>query len=96
MISRWLGDEVAKQRGGPRADPEEQAFAVFPEVRNLLARRGLHLSGGQRKMVAIARAMMLSPYAAAAGRSVRGTGAGHRQPLHRGGSEDQGDGRFTS
>jgi branched-chain amino acid transport system ATP-binding protein len=62
MISRWLGDDVAKQRGdGSRADPEAQAFAVFPEVRDLLKRQGLHLSGGQRKMTAIARAMMLSP-----------------------------------
>ena len=61
MISRWLGDEVAKRRGGPRSDPEEQAFAVFPEVKGLLARRGMHLSGGQRKMVAVARAIMLSP-----------------------------------
>jgi branched-chain amino acid transport system ATP-binding protein len=62
MISRWLGDDVARARnGGARADPEAQAFAVFPEVQGLLARQGLHLSGGQRKMVAIARAMMLSP-----------------------------------
>jgi branched-chain amino acid transport system ATP-binding protein len=61
MISRWLGDEVAERRGGPRPDPEAQAFAIFPEVKSLLARQGLHLSGGQRKMVAIARAMMLSP-----------------------------------
>ena len=61
MISRWLGDEVARKRGSVRADPEEQAFAVFPEVKSLLGRRGLHLSGGQRKMVAVARAMMLSP-----------------------------------
>jgi branched-chain amino acid transport system ATP-binding protein len=62
MISRWLGDEVAKRRtGAARADPEAQAFAVFPEVQGLLQRQGLHLSGGQRKMVAIARAMMLSP-----------------------------------
>jgi branched-chain amino acid transport system ATP-binding protein len=61
MISRWQGDDMAAKRGVPRTDPEEQAFAVFPEVRNLLARQGLHLSGGQRKMVAIARAMMLSP-----------------------------------
>jgi branched-chain amino acid transport system ATP-binding protein len=62
MISRWLGDEVAKkQNGGTRPDPEEQAFGVFPEVKELLQRQGLHLSGGQRKMVAIARAMMLSP-----------------------------------
>ena len=62
MISRWLGDEVAKRRnGGQRVNPEAQAFSLFPEVQNLLQRQGLHLSGGQRKMVAIARAMMLSP-----------------------------------
>jgi branched-chain amino acid transport system ATP-binding protein len=61
MISRWQGDEAAKQRGLERPDPEEQAFGVFPEVKDLLTRQGLHLSGGQRKMVAVARAMMLSP-----------------------------------
>ena len=63
MISRWLGDEVVKRRSGDgaRPDPEAQAFGVFPEVQSLLARQGLHLSGGQRKMVAIARAMMISP-----------------------------------
>jgi branched-chain amino acid transport system ATP-binding protein len=62
MISRWLGEETAKRGGGGRReDPDAQAFAVFPEVRNLLGRQGLHLSGGQRKMVAVARAMMLSP-----------------------------------
>ena len=61
MISRWLGEEVARKRGDQRPDPDEQAFAVFPEVKDLLSRQGLHLSGGQRKMVAIARAMMLSP-----------------------------------
>jgi branched-chain amino acid transport system ATP-binding protein len=60
-ISRWLGDDMAAQRGEERRDPSEQAYAIFPEVRNLLSRQGLHLSGGQRKMVAIARAMMLSP-----------------------------------
>ncbi len=62
MISRWLGDEVARRRNDKRdTDPQTQAFSVFPEVQGLLGRRGLHLSGGQRKMVAIARAMMLSP-----------------------------------
>ena len=61
MISRWLGDEVARRRNRERPDPDAQAFAVFPEVRSLLQRQGLHLSGGQRKMVAVARAMMLSP-----------------------------------
>jgi branched-chain amino acid transport system ATP-binding protein len=62
MISRWMGDDAARAKNdGQREDPETQAFAVFPEVKSLLARQGLHLSGGQRKMVAIARAMMLSP-----------------------------------
>ena len=61
LISRWLGEAVAERRGVARPDPDAQAFAVFPEVKSLLARQGLHLSGGQRKMVAIARAMMLSP-----------------------------------
>ena len=62
MISRWLGDEVSLRRDRvKRADPQVQVFGVFPEVRNLLRRQGMHLSGGQRKMVAIARAMMLSP-----------------------------------
>jgi branched-chain amino acid transport system ATP-binding protein len=62
MIGRWLGDEVARRRnGGPRQGAEAQAFGLFPEVQSLLQRQGLHLSGGQRKMVAIARAMILSP-----------------------------------
>jgi ABC-type branched-subunit amino acid transport system ATPase component len=61
MIGQWLGEEIVKKRGKQGADPQEQAFGVFPEVRSLLARQGLHLSGGQRKMVAVARAMMLSP-----------------------------------
>ena len=62
MISRWLGDEVARKRDGKeRPNPDAQAYSVFPEVRSLLQRQGLHLSGGQCKMVAVARAMMLSP-----------------------------------
>jgi branched-chain amino acid transport system ATP-binding protein len=61
MISRWMGDDAVRRNGTTREDPETQAFAVFPEVKSLLQRQGLHLSGGQRKMVAVARAMMLSP-----------------------------------
>jgi branched-chain amino acid transport system ATP-binding protein len=56
MISRWM---AAKARGA--ADIEEKAFSIFPEVRALLGRRGMNLSGGQRKMVAIARGIALAP-----------------------------------
>ena len=59
MISRWMS---AKARHKLEiGDIEEHVFAVFPEVRELLRRRGMNLSGGQRKMVAIARGMALAP-----------------------------------
>ncbi len=57
MISHWLTAKTG--RGG---DSEEGALRVFPEIRPLLGRQGLNLSGGQKKMVAIARAMALAPY----------------------------------
>lgn len=40
---------------------DERINTVFPEIRALLGRQGLHLSGGQKKMVAIGRAMALAP-----------------------------------
>jgi branched-chain amino acid transport system ATP-binding protein len=57
MISQWLTAKTG--RGGCS---EEGALRVFPEIRPLLGRQGLNLSGGQKKMVAIARAMVLAPY----------------------------------
>lgn len=60
MISRWLS-ESSKRNGAGDHDIEDSIYAVFPEVRELTGREGLHLSGGQKKMVAIARAMALSP-----------------------------------
>jgi branched-chain amino acid transport system ATP-binding protein len=67
MISRWLAAKTGRPgtKGathGGDGDSEEGAFRVFPEVRALLARQGLNLSGGQKKMVAIARAMALASY----------------------------------
>ncbi len=55
MISHWLSE---------RADDETEAqvFTVFPEVKLLQPRQGMNLSGGQKKMVAIARALALAPY----------------------------------
>jgi branched-chain amino acid transport system ATP-binding protein len=40
---------------------DERVLTLFPEVRAFTQRRGLNLSGGQKKMVAIARALTLSP-----------------------------------
>ena len=59
LISQWLADASGKP--GSSTDAQEQILAVFPEVRTFMQRRGLNLSGGQKKMVAIARAMALSP-----------------------------------
>jgi branched-chain amino acid transport system ATP-binding protein len=63
MISRWLANAPGrvKEATFTGGDAQERAFSVFPEVRALTHREGLHLSGGQKKMVAIARAMTLSP-----------------------------------
>ena len=57
-ITEWLTAKTGRDTG--KAD-RERIFAVFPEVQTFLKRRGLHLSGGQKKMVAITRAMTLSP-----------------------------------
>ena len=57
QITSWLARPDAARGAGADA----RVFAVFPEVREFMARRGLHLSGGQKKMVAITRAMTLGP-----------------------------------
>ncbi len=62
QISRWLSEKAVRERGQGSEVGEERVFSVFPEIRAFLPRRGLNLSGGQKKMVAIARAMALSPY----------------------------------
>jgi branched-chain amino acid transport system ATP-binding protein len=56
QITAWLG-----KGGAPSGGADDKVFAIFPEVKGLLARRGLHLSGGQKKMVAITRALTLAP-----------------------------------
>lgn len=62
MISRWMSEGARRKfESAGNGDVEDRVFGVFPEVKELTARRGLNLSGGQRKMVAIARAMALSP-----------------------------------
>lgn len=61
-ISEWLAGASKKRRGQPSHDDTvEKIFGMFPELRALTHRRGLYLSGGEKKMLAIARAMVLEP-----------------------------------
>ena len=39
----------------------EQVLELYPQLQGLLDRQGGHLSGGERKMLAVARAMMIRP-----------------------------------
>jgi ABC-type branched-subunit amino acid transport system ATPase component len=57
QITSWL----TTSRSTARRDLDDRVFTVFPEVKGFMTRRGLHLSGGQKKMVAITRAMSLRP-----------------------------------
>src|SRR5262244_4037694 len=61
QICRWMAQASARGAQVNEAETNERIFAVFPEVRAFTERRGLYLSGGEKKMVAIARAMALSP-----------------------------------
>jgi branched-chain amino acid transport system ATP-binding protein len=57
-IGQWL----APPGNGSSDDTSgEVIFDLFPPLRRLLQRKGLHLSGGEKKMVAIGRSMALRP-----------------------------------
>jgi branched-chain amino acid transport system ATP-binding protein len=60
-ISEWLARDAGRLGTGGAGSLEERVFGLFPEVRDFMQRRGLNLSGGQKKMVAIARALTLVP-----------------------------------
>ena len=56
-----VSELVVSRSGDGSVEKRAQIYSVFPEVREFLNRRGMNLSGGQKKMVAISRAMLLSP-----------------------------------
>jgi branched-chain amino acid transport system ATP-binding protein len=51
---------VEKREGGGTFQPE-QGFEIFPKLKDLWERAGGNLSGGEKKMVAVTRALALSP-----------------------------------
>lgn len=55
-LSTWT-----RPKGRPTEERIEEAYRVFPKLKQYLARGGAELSGGERKMVSIARALTLDP-----------------------------------
>ena len=54
-------DVAARSRGGTSAWTLERVFDLFPQLRDLVARQGGFLSGGEQQMLTIARTLMGNP-----------------------------------
>lgn len=56
-LSTWITSKTKRMKDFSI----EKTFSIFPEIKKLLKRRGSYLSGGEKKMVSITRALALNP-----------------------------------
>jgi branched-chain amino acid transport system ATP-binding protein len=56
-LSTWITSKTKRMKDFSI----EKTFNIFPEIKKLLKRRGSYLSGGEKKMVSITRALALNP-----------------------------------
>ena len=56
-----VSELASKKSHRGRLDWEQRMDSIFPEIREFMERPGMNLSGGQKKMLSIARAMAQSP-----------------------------------
>ena len=56
-----MGLWLAGNKKGDEKDVMETIYNVFPEIKRLMNRKGIYCSGGEKKMVSVARALALRP-----------------------------------
>lgn len=62
-LTTYENMEIARRNGGHRTGPwsYEKIFGLFPILKSYKDRKGSHLSGGEQKMLAIARGLIVNP-----------------------------------
>jgi branched-chain amino acid transport system ATP-binding protein len=60
-LTVWENLDVARRAAGGDGFTLERVFDLFPTLRELTARQGGHLSGGEQQMLTIARTLMGNP-----------------------------------
>ncbi len=62
-LTTYENMEIARRNGGRRSGPwsYEKIFGLFPILESYRDRKGSHLSGGEQKMLAIARGLIVNP-----------------------------------
>jgi branched-chain amino acid transport system ATP-binding protein len=60
-LTVWENLDVARRATGGNGFTLERVFDLFPKLRELTARQGGHLSGGEQQMLTIARTLMGNP-----------------------------------